>query len=295
MKCGKVAIVGRPNVGKSSLLNKILGFKLSITSRKPNTTRNAILGILNQPTAQVIFVDSPGWQRKPKKELSKYMNSQVRLALSEVDLILMVVDSRGWKDEDTAILEAIVGREIKISLIMNKLDLIQEKRKLLAYVDFIKSKFESFSDFFFVSAVNGKGIDELMFSVAESLPERDIIYPEDRFTDKSIKFLVGEMIREKLVRYLGDELPYETFVVVNKLQKKNRVTMIDCTVWVERDSQKGIVLGKNGLCMKKIASNARKDIERLIETRVYLNIWVKVKKGWSRSQSVLKEFSELEE
>ena len=288
MKCGHVAIIGRPNVGKSTLLNCILRNKLSITSRKPNTTRNAILGIRSLNNSQLIFVDTPGWQPQPKKLLNKNMNREVRITLEKVDCVLMIADARGWREEDDSIVSLING-DAKIILALNKEDLVKNKTYLLKEVEKINKSHNIFQEYLFVSAKKGTGIDELCTLLVDLSPSGTFSYPTDTLTNRTVPFLISELVREKLIRFLGEELPYETKVSIENYKETNKLALITCTIWVEKIGQKTIVIGKNGSSIKKIGTTARQDIERLLDKKVHINLWVKVQKGWRDDSSFLEK------
>jgi len=286
MKCGHVAIIGRPNVGKSTLLNCILRRKLSITSRKPNTTRNAILGIRNLNNSQLVFVDTPGWQQQPRKLLNRSMNRAVRLTLKEVDCVLMVIDARGWQEEDNSIV-SLIDNDAKVVLALNKEDLVKTKNNLLKEVEKISKCHNIFREYLFVSAKKRAGIDELCSRLVTLSPNRSFSYPLEMTTNRTEQFLITELVREKLIRFLGEELPYETKVSIENYQETNELIRIGCTIWVDRVGQKTIVVGKNGSSIKRIGIAARQDIEQLLGKKIYIDLWVKVQKGWRNDVNFL--------
>lgn len=286
-RCGLIAIVGRANVGKSTLLNAILGQKLSITSRKPQTTRYRLLGVHTLADTQLVFVDTPGWQRKPRNQLNRLMNRQVRQALGDVDLAVMLCDARGWQADDELVAAMLEESGVPSVLALNKHDLVGDKRRLLPVIDSIAKAHPAFAEFFPLCARSGKGVDELLAYLAAQMPEREHLFAADQLTDRSERFLCGEIIREKTMRYLGDELPYRTSVILDEFVDEDQLTRITATVWVDRDSQKSIVIGKSGALMKKIASDARRDIEELLGRKVFLTCWVKTKRGWADSAEAL--------
>ena len=262
-RCGFVAIVGRPNVGKSTLLNRILGQKISITSRKPQTTRYQI----------------PGWQRQPRFEINRLMNRQVRQALFNVDCTVQVIDARGWHADDDLVYAMLKQAQVPALLAMNKHDLVTSKSDLLPQIAALSNS-KAFGAFVPVCAKNGKGLEDLRRTIVKITPIREHIFPAGQLTDRSERFMAGEIVREKSMRYLGDELPYRTTVIIDEFREADEITHIYATVWVDRDSQKSIVIGKNGALLKRISTDARHDLERLLGKKVYLKIWVKTKRGW---------------
>jgi len=288
MRCGNIAIIGRPNVGKSTFLNCVLEHKISITSRKPNTTRNAILGVFTKNDTQLLFMDTPGWQTAPKKLLNRHMNREVRDSLQDIDCVLMLADGRGWRAEDDAVVSLFAKQKNKrFVLALNKVDLVREKQNLLDLVDFLKNKYNLFNEYLFISATKKIGIEELCTVLSQLCPKRAFSFGEETLTNRSMRFLIAELVREKLFRYLGEELPYETKVSVDSYKESKNLLRIDCCIWVERDGQKAIIIGKEGLSIKKIGTTARVDIEKLVGKRVYINLWVKVRKGWRDDSSFL--------
>ena len=288
MRCGNIAIIGRPNVGKSTFLNCVLGHKLSITSRKPNTTRNAVLGVYTKNDTQLLFMDTPGWQTAPKKLLNRHMNREVRNSLRDIDCVLMLADARGWRSEDDAVVSLFTNQENKkIILALNKVDLIRDKQTLLDLVDLLNNKYNLFNEYLFISAKKKIGIFELCNVLSQMCPKRVFSFDPDTLTNRSERFLISELVREKLFRHLGDELPYETKVSIDNYKESKNLLHLDCSIWVERDSQKAIIIGKDGLSIKKIGTTARVDIENLVGRKVYINLWVKVRKGWRDDLSFL--------
>jgi len=287
-KCGLIAIVGRPNVGKSTMLNQILKQKISITSRKPQTTRYQIIGIHTEGDSQIIFVDTPGWQIAPKNRLNRLMNREVKQALSDVDLILMLCDSRQWTLGDEKIATLVNESGVSAILALNKIDLLQNKNSLLPTIAKISENYTNFSEFIPACAQTVAGVEALLEFIMFSLPERPFIFPKGQVTDRPERFLCGEIIREKTMNYLGDELPYTTTVVIDDFEELETITNIIATIWVGRDSQKPIVIGKNGSLLKRIASDARSDIEELLQRKVFMKVWVKTKRGWLDSTEAMK-------
>ncbi len=293
-KCGLIAIVGRPNVGKSTMLNQMLKQKISITSRKPQTTRYQIIGIHTEGDSQIVFVDTPGWQISPKNRLNRLMNREVKQALSDVDLVLMLCDSRQWTLGDEKIAALADESGVPAILALNKIDLLKNKKSLLPAIAKISENYTNFSEFIPVCAKTVSGVEALLEFIMFSLPERPFIFPKGQVTDRPERFLCGEIIREKTMNYLGDELPYTTTVVIDDFEELETITNIIATIWVGRDSQKPIVIGKNGSLLKRIASDARSDIEELLQRKVFMKVWVKTKRGWLDSTEAMKTIGLLD-
>ena len=287
-KCGLIGIVGRPNVGKSTLLNHMLNQKISITSRKPQTTRYQIIGIRSQEDAQMVFVDTPGWQNAPKNRMNRIMNRQVKQALSDVDFIIMIADCRGWVKSDEQVANMVMASGVPAVVLLNKHDLLKNKKELLPTIAVLAEKKGFFSAFIPICARTGKGVETVLEHVEQNLPARPFIFPKDQITDRPERFLVGELIRERVMQFLGDELPYTTSVVIDEFEELKGITNILATVWVERDSQKPIVIGKQGALLKRIASESRIDIENMLQRKVFMKVWVKTKKGWLDSSEALR-------
>ncbi|MDK1023636.1 MAG: GTPase Era [Gammaproteobacteria bacterium] len=286
-RCGYVAIVGRPNVGKSTLLNKILGQKLSITSRKPQTTRHQLLGIKTTEFIQVLYVDTPGLHEKTAKEINRYMIRSATRAIRDVDLIIFVVDRLVWNQDDELVLKHVQRSGTTTLLVVNKVDLLKDKTRLLPHLEMLRKKCE-FSHMIPISAMNGHNLDTLESLTEENLPESHFYFPEDQITDRSQRFLVSEIIREKIMRQLGEELPYEITVQIESYHRVKKVLDIQALILVEREGQKGILIGKGGVQLRKIGTEARKDIESLLSEKTMLRLWVKVKTGWSDDERTLK-------
>ncbi|MEY4592043.1 MAG: hypothetical protein RIR18_938 [Pseudomonadota bacterium] len=283
---GLVAIVGRPNVGKSTLLNRIIGEKVSIVSRKAQTTRHRVTGILTRPDAQFVFVDTPGFQTKFSNALNRTMNRGVTQALAEVDVVLFVIEAGRFDAKDKAVLR-LLPEDKPVILVINKLDQIKERASLMPFLAQMGAE-RNFAAIVPVSAAKGKQIDDLLGEVKKYLPNEGLMFPEDEVTDKSERFLASEYIREKLFRLLGDELPYATAVEIEKFEIEGNLRRIFAAVVVDREGHKAIVIGKNGESLKRIASEARSDMERMFGGTVYLEIWVKVKSGWADDERLLK-------
>jgi GTP-binding protein Era len=290
--CGYVAIIGRPNVGKSTLLNHILGLKLSITSRKPQTTRHQILGIKNvthegSVQSQIIYVDTPGMHQRKGSAINKYMNRAASSVLGDVDILLFVVQALKMTDEDDAILKRLQEISSPVILVVNKIDKLDNKKDLLPFIEKVSSMFK-FHDVVPVSATNGSNLDQLEILITSLLPEAPLFFPEGQITDRSMRFLSAEIIREKLIRELGQELPYTSTVDIDKYEEDEKITRIYATIYVESKGQKAIIIGKKGARLKDISTKARIDIESLIDAKVYLNLWVKVREGWSNDEKALR-------
>lgn len=287
-RCGYVALVGRPNVGKSTLLNRILGQKLSITSRKPQTTRHQILGIKTEDELQVIYVDTPGLHNDTKgNALNRYMNKAASEALRHVDLVIFLVDRTAWTEEDEIVLEKLQHARCPVVLAVNKVDLLKDKEALLPWIEQLNSK-RSFDDIVPISAEKGHNVDKLEALVAEHMPEGMHFYPDDQITDRSSRFVAAELVREKLMRNLGDEVPYGTTVEIEEFSQDERgLLTISALILVEREGQKRIVIGDKGERIKQIGRDARLDMERMFDAKVMLNLWVKVKRGWADNERAL--------
>jgi len=286
-RCGYIAIVGRPNVGKSTLLNRVLGTKLSITSRKPQTTRHAIVGIKTKSNVQAIYVDTPGLQYQQKKKIHRLMNRTVFATAQEVDVVVFVVDGLAWTTADRDVLEALKEIAVPVILVINKIDRLEDKSQLLPHLEQLASM-RNFAAVIPLSAMDSKDAHRLEEVVMKYLPEAEHAYAEDDLTDRSERFLVGEMVREKIIRQLGEEIPYEVAVEVESFVDKPRLAEIHVLILVEKEGQKRIVIGSQGARIKKIGEESRKDIELLLQKKVLLKLWVKVKAGWSDNDRALK-------
>lgn len=286
-KCGFVAIVGRPNVGKSTLMNHLLGQKISITSRKPQTTRHQILGIWTEEKTQMVFVDTPGMHRGQDKAINRVMNKAADTALSDIDAVLMVVDRTVWTEEDQWVLDKLQRIKAPVFLIINKVDQLDNKQSLLPHIDELSKKF-SFTSVVPVSALHGHNLDSLTDELVEKMPAGLFHFPEDQVTDRSQRFMAAEIIREKIMRQLGEELPYSTAVEIEQFAFEDRILHIHGLILVERNGQKRIVIGEKGARIKKVGQEARQDMEQLFEAKVMLNLWVKVKGGWADDERALK-------
>lgn len=285
-KCGTVAIVGRPNVGKSTLLNHILGMKLAITSRKAQTTRHRLLGIHTTDDTQYLFVDTPGFQQKHLNALNKGLNKTVTQVLTEVDVVLFVIEPMKLGDADRKVLK-LLSEKTPTILVVNKLDLMGDKGNVLPLIQDFDLEFP-FADIVPVSAKKTLNLDELLKTIRKYLPEQPAIYSEDELTDKNERFLAAEMVREKVFRLSGDEIPYSIAVEVEKFEQVGKLRRIFCAIIVDKESQKPMLIGKGGEKLKQISTEARLDMEKLFGGKVYLEVWVKVKSGWADDERALK-------
>lgn len=286
-RCGYVAIVGRPNVGKSTLLNHILGQKLAITSRKPQTTRHNMLGIKTEGEVQTIYVDTPGLHKENQKALNRFMNKTAVTALRDVDVVVFVVDRTRWTDEDQMVLERVRFVKCPVLLAVNKLDRLEDKADMLPHLQWLQEQLPE-ATVIPISAQHGHNLEALEELVAERLPEGEHFFPEDQITDRSSRFLAAELIREKIMRQLGAELPYQVAVEIEEFKYENGVLHIHGLILVERDGQKKILIGQAGERIKRIGQEARQDMETLFDAKVMLNLWVKVKGGWSDDERALR-------
>ncbi len=286
-RSGYVAIVGRPNVGKSTILNHILGQKISITSRKPQTTRHRVLGIKTEGDIQTMYVDTPGLHKVEKKAINRFMNKAALSSIKEVDVIVFVVDKLLWTDEDEMVVEQLKNTHRPIILAVNKIDQIDDKEALLPHLQALSSKL-NFAQVIPVSALSGHNLDSLEVEIGKLLPEAMHLFPEDQITDRSSRFLAAEIVREKIMRQLGDELPYEMTVEIESFEDDGELITINALILVERDTQKSIVIGKGGKRLKLIGQEARRDMERMFDAKVMLKTWVKVKGGWSDDERALR-------
>lgn len=286
-RCGYVALVGRPNVGKSTLLNHLLGQKISITSRKPQTTRHRVLGIKTEGDVQIIFVDTPGMHRHEPKAINRVMNQAANSALRDVDVIVFLIDRLRWTEEDEWVLEKLRAVKCPVILALNKIDLVEKKDELLPALQMFAQKFP-FAEIFPLSALRGHNLDDLEKSIAKFLPKNPHFFAEDQVTDRSQRFLAAELVREKIMRQLGEELPYEITVEVESFKLLGKMLEIHALIMVEREGQKKIVIGNGGDRIKLIGEEARKDMEIMFERKVMLKLWVKVKAGWSDDERALR-------
>jgi GTP-binding protein Era len=286
-RCGYVAIVGRPNVGKSTLLNHILGQKISITSRKPQTTRNNVVGIKTEGDVQIMFVDTPGMHLGQQKAINRYMNRAASTAVKDVDVVVFLVDRFIWTEEDEAVAERLQYVGCPIILAVNKVDQIEDKESLLPHLEQLSQKLK-IAEIIPLSALRNINLDRLEQLIIDRIPEGMHMYPEDQITDRSSRFMAAETVREKITRQLGDELPYEMAVEIEEFKQEGNLLNISALILVERDGQKRILIGDKGERIKLIGTEARKDLEKLFEMKIMLKLWVKVKSGWSDDERALR-------
>ena len=286
MNCGFVALIGRPNVGKSTLMNHLLKQKISITSRKPQTTRHRILGINTTEAGQAIYMDTPGMHNNEKRALNRYLNRTAETTLLGVDVIVWLIDGLSWHEYDEVIFKKLEQAGLPVILAVNKVDKVKDKDEILVFFAQAQHRFP-FEHLIPISALKRTNLDQLESLIMKMLPENHLIYPEDQINDRPERFLAAEIIREKLTRRLGDELPYALTVEMERYEELPNITKIYAIIWVERLTQKNIVIGKDGDMLKKVGTDARFDIEKLIGQKVYLQLWVKVKKNWSDNERAM--------
>jgi GTP-binding protein Era len=285
--CGYIALVGRPNVGKSTLLNHILGQKISITSKKAQTTRHKILGVKTLGNRQFIYVDTPGIHRTETRVLNQVLNKSSGSAMQDADTVVFVVEALKWTEEDSFVLEQVKDTQAPKILVLNKIDNVKEKALLLPYIQKVCGLCD-FASIIPLSAETGEQVSELETALGRLLPEGLPLFPEDQVTDRSVRFMAAEIIREKLMRQTGDEIPYNVAVEIEKFKQDGQLIRINALIWVEREGQKKMVIGSSGEKLKRIGTDARKDLESLLEQKVMLELWVKVKSGWSNNERALK-------
>jgi GTP-binding protein Era len=286
-RSGYVAIIGRPNVGKSTLLNYILGQKLSITSRKPQTTRHKIMGIKTENDVQVVYVDTPGMHENHDKALNRYMNKAAQSAVKDVDVIVFMIDRTKWTSEDELVLKSLQYVKCPVILAVNKVDFLADKEALLPTLQKLDAK-GNFAHIVPMSAKTGHNIDRLENIITSFISQGVHLFPEDQITDRSSRFLAAELVREKIMRQLGDELPYSMTVEIEEFRYEDSLLVISAAILIDRQSQKHIIIGEKGSRLKQIGRDARLDMEEMFECKVMLNTWVKVKSGWADSERALK-------
>lgn len=286
-RCGTIAIVGRPNVGKSTLLNALVGQKLSITSAKPQTTRHRVTGVLTRPEAQYIFVDTPGFQTKHGGPLNRALNRAVRAALEEVDVVLFVVEAGRLEEADRAVL-GLLPKRVPVVLVANKSDRVGGPEQMLPFLAAAGAAF-AFVAVVPVSAAKGRNLPELLKVIAPLLPEQAPIFGPDTLTDRNERFLAAELVREKLFRLLGEEVPYGAAVTIEQFREEGRLRHVHASIVVEKENHKAIVVGKGGQKLKSIATAARRDMEKLFGGKVFLEVWVKVRGGWTESAASMRQ------
>ena len=288
-KSGMISVIGRTNVGKSTLINKILGQKVFITSRKPQTTRNRLLGIKTKGHSQAVFIDTPGVHSGENRALNKYMNKVAFNSILGVDIVIFMLDSLKWTDQDQLILDRLPKDLSHVLLVINKVDLIDNKEHLLPHIKKLSSSYD-FKEIIPVSSLHNHGLTTLENIIFSLLPDRIHDYPEDQIADVPEKFVVSELIREKCITRVGDEIPYRISVVIDSFIPKESLIDISAILYVEKDTQKGILIGHKGEKLKSVGSAARKEIEKFLESKVMLRLWVKVRKNWTNDSSLLSAF-----
>jgi len=283
---GYIAIVGRPNVGKSTLLNHLIGQKISITSRKAQTTRHRITGILTEENMQFVFVDTPGFQTQHLNTLNKGLNKVVTSSLRDVNVVMFVIEARHFDERDRQVMN-LLPKNAPVILVINKVDNMEVKGELLPFMQEM-SKEREFAAIVPVSAKHDKQLDTLLEAIRPFLPEGEKIYPEDEVTDRNERFLAAEIVREKVFRFTGEELPYSVSVVIEQFKLEGKLRRIHAAILVDKDAHKAMLIGKNGEKLKEIATQARLDMEKLFDGKVYLEVWIKVRSGWADSAQMLK-------
>jgi len=285
-RCGHVAIVGRPNVGKSTLLNRLVGQKLAITSHKPQTTRHSIIGVNTLPDAQLIYVDTPGIHRRGEQPMNRYLNRTAKSVLAGVDVVVFVIEALAWTAEDQIVADALREIDVPLLAVVNKVDTVKDKNRLLPFLASLGERL-SFQAIIPVSARHGQHVEEVERALLPLLPEGENIYPDDQLTDRSSRFLAAELVREQLTRLYDKELPYALTVEIEKFEEQGELLRIFALVSVEKASQKAILIGKGGAAMKEASRRARLAMEKLFGKKVFLRVWVKVNKSWSADEKAL--------
>ncbi len=288
-RAGFVAVIGRPNVGKSTLVNSLVGSKISIVSSRPQTTRHRMLGIASFPEGQLVLVDTPGIHAKQSRAMNRHMNRAARGAVSDVHAAVLVIEAGRWHDDDTLAFSALKHSEIPVLLVVNKIDRLADKNALLPFIQEITAE-RSFHSVHLISALKNKGTADLARDLIRIMPESEPLYDEDEITDKSQRFLAGELVREQLMQRLGDELPYSATVEIEKFEVDGSLLRIGAVIWLEREGQKAIVIGKGGERMKAISTSARIGMEKLFGSKVFLETWCRVRDGWSDDEAALRRF-----
>jgi GTPase len=287
-RCGFAAIVGRPNVGKSTLLNTLLGRKVSIVSPKPQTTRHRILGILTRPQAQIVWVDTPGLHAGAKRAMNRHMNRTALASLQDADVNVLVVEALRWTDEDQRVLDALLARGQPIVLVLNKVDRVGAKERLLPFIEELSRK-AAFAEIVPLSALKRKNLEVLPAAVAKYLPESPPHFPAEQLTDRSEEFRAAEIVREKLTLRLRQEIPYGLTVGIERIKQEDGRLLVNAVIWVERTAQKAIVIGQGGAMLKQVGRAARIEMSKLLGRPVHLELWVKVKENWSDSEAALRQ------
>ena len=286
-RCGTIAIAGRPNVGKSTLLNRLIGQKLSITAHKPQTTRHAVLGINTRDDTQFIYIDTPGIHGGGKRTLNRVLNKTASTAATGADVLLLVVQALTWSQDDQMAFEIVRKQELPWILVVNKVDRVTPKEKLLPWLQQLSATEHALA-VIPLSATKGHNVDVLEKQIEQVLPESEFIYDEESFTDRSSRFLASELVREQLTRFLSQELPYSISVEIEQFEDSGRMLSVSAVSWVEKQSQKSIVIGKGGAGLKEMGSRARKEMQLMFDRKVHLSLWVKVKDGWSDDANMIR-------
>jgi GTP-binding protein Era len=286
-RSGYVALVGRPNVGKSTIMNRMIGQKISITSRRPQTTRHRILGIKTDEDVQIVFVDTPGLHAKQPRAMNRYLNRAATDSLKDVDVVVFVVEGTRWHKDDEWVLEKLRRLSCPVIVAINKIDRIEDKQTLLPFIQNLAEQAD-FSAIIPVCARRGDHLDELETAIRKHLPVSAPFYPEDQVTDRSERFLAAELVREKLFRKLGDEIPYGLTVEIESFKEEKNLLTIHALIWVEKSSQKPIVIGRKGALLKAVGKEAREDMQKAFDQKVFLQLWVKVKEGWADDDRALR-------
>lgn len=288
-RCGYVALVGRPNVGKSTLMNRILGQKLSIVTAKPQTTRQQIAGIKTTAQGQVIYIDTPGIHLAAKRALNRYMNRIARASFHDVDLILFIIEAGRWTKQDEHVARSLEAVDVPVMLVVNKIDLLPNKAELLHFLE-KEAKSGRFAEVFLIAARSGDGVGDLESRVLEALPFSRPFFDEDQYTNRSERFLAAELVREQLMLRLHQELPYSLTVEIEEFKRSDKLLRIGAIIWVERESQKQMVIGKGGDVLKQVGTRARHALQELFDEKIFLRTWVKVSRDWSDNERALKQF-----
>lgn len=294
-RCGFIAIIGRPNVGKSTLINKIVGQKVTVTANKPQTTRQQILAIKTEGDVQMVFIDTPGIHRTEKKLINKSMNKAARSALQDVDLLVWVLEAGKWTDEDEYVQQLVAQTTVSRIIAVNKIDSLPGREALLPYIQSIQEKLDFDYELLPISAFEGDGVSQLLGEMEKHMPESTFYFPADQISNTSDQFLITEVIREKIIQSTDKEIPYSSNVELEAYEEDEKLLKIGAVIWVERSSQKGIVIGKKGAMLKHIGSLARQDLERIFARKVFLKLWVRVKESWSDDARSLKGFGLLDD
>jgi len=289
MRAGFVALVGRPNVGKSTLLNRLVGYRVAAIASKPQTTRNQIRGIVTTEDAQLVFVDTPGLHEDARTLLNRSLNASAVAALEEVDVVALLVEAGRFTAEDEYVLKRLQHLRQPVVLVINKIDRLKSPNEVLGFIDSMQKRHD-FAEIVPLSAQTGANCDSLVKALKPYLPESDLLFPEDQITDKSVRFIVGELIREQIMQRLHQEIPYSVAVEIEQFDEQPSLVRIGAVIWVERDGQKAIVIGKKGQMLKAIGSHARTSIEAFLEKKVYLRLWVKVSEDWQNDSRRWQQF-----